>query len=583
MKNLGKIISDKDIITKEYLDSKGYISAINSKMVTDALGFTPFDSAAFTKASIKNALGIADWALAASKPSYNFSEVRNKPTSLSGYGITDALSTAGGTINGNLVLNGNLRGKPISNPINAEVINAWRFVYANDTIYIQAGTGDGKKEGNISFSGYLGSTANNIDFNANSITFIGATSIWNTLEVTGKIVGSAGISIAGTNGSYLSYVDNVFNVEASLNVGPGRNLFLNNQSIGKWADVANYIPLPYLDKDTYLMPTNAFDNSGHLEASYAANALYAADKRFTVSGSGFSNFNASQLFNGSYEDDYCGKVAVGTTATLTISNNGNDIIQGYPYGDIYLSFYYTSVPASVTLEVYCNHAYQGIGWKTLTLKGKRGQHNNIWYYNNSYYAITQIRITITASTSAVASLSEIDWHLNRASLSNLPIITKFGIDQTLYGHMKFANNVTFESAVGHNVKFDGFALNVNAGLYIGNGYWLRLYGQPITKWSDLGTYITPISSETTSEKTISPNTFYKWGSVSALSITLGEATNNTHINNYMFEFTASTGFALGGLSGVKWADGVKPNIKAGYTYQFSIINNCATYSAFKTA
>jgi hypothetical protein len=140
-----------------------------------------------------------------------------------------------------------------------------------------------------------------------------------------------------------------------------------------------------------------------------------------------------------------------------------------------------------------------------------------------------------------------------------------------------------QSAAGHNVKFDGYALNVNAGLYIGNGYSLRLNGQPITKWSDLGTYITPISSETTSEKTISPNTFYKWGSVSALSITLGAATNNTHINNYMFEFTASTGFALGGLSGVKWADGVKPNIKAGYTYQFSIINNCATYSAFKTA
>jgi hypothetical protein len=89
MKNFGKIISDKDIITKEYLDSKGYISAITSKMVTDALGFTPFDSAAFTKKSIKNALGIADWALAASKPSYNFSEIGNKPDSFSGYGITN--------------------------------------------------------------------------------------------------------------------------------------------------------------------------------------------------------------------------------------------------------------------------------------------------------------------------------------------------------------------------------------------------------------------------------------------------------------------------------------------------------------
>lgn len=96
MKNFGKIISDKDIITKEYLDSKGYISAITSKMVTDALGFTPFDSAAFTKTSIKNALGIADWALAANKPSYNFSEIGSKPTTLSGYGITDAVKYGSG-------------------------------------------------------------------------------------------------------------------------------------------------------------------------------------------------------------------------------------------------------------------------------------------------------------------------------------------------------------------------------------------------------------------------------------------------------------------------------------------------------
>lgn len=93
MKNFGKIISDKDIITKEYLDSKGYISAITSKMVTDALGFTPFDSAAFTKASIKNALGIADWALAANKPSYD--DVYLKLT--------------GGTIAGNLKVIGGFR------------------------------------------------------------------------------------------------------------------------------------------------------------------------------------------------------------------------------------------------------------------------------------------------------------------------------------------------------------------------------------------------------------------------------------------------------------------------------------------
>ena len=70
----------------------GVILDYNS--VVAALGFTPFDSDAFTKTSIKNALGIADWALAANKPSYNFSEIGSKPTTLAGYGITDALVLA---------------------------------------------------------------------------------------------------------------------------------------------------------------------------------------------------------------------------------------------------------------------------------------------------------------------------------------------------------------------------------------------------------------------------------------------------------------------------------------------------------
>lgn len=812
MKNFGKIISDKDVITKEYLDSKGYISAITSKMVTDALGFTPFDSAAFTKGGIKNALGIADWALAASKPSYNFSEIGSKPTTLAGYGITDgamysanidttsnaaykhigyAYSSGGWSVNGPALsfgMNGSnyvkllfpdandwYQGRIFYRHIHSGVdTGMWYEIITAQTLgsygmaYITADSnGDGTRDltptdtrnffsyvfGDLGWKtvgpamtfgapGYkalfniamynpatndngvaayiavkydnniskwsLIITEHNLgdramlsspmqsNINIDDLTSIGsyglAGNISNSLTNYGSLLtfGPKNYSFRGQividtynemhfraksdsllNDSYwrpwrkilddtnynsyaLSKSGGTVSGQIFINTASGNRFFhsqsssydlgfgigagnvnrgiydftnsewwimrdgnkhtiiagtvnvygllssdaglkIGGQTIAKWADVANYISFSGIDKDTFLMPTNAFDHSGRLEHSYAANALYAADKRFSVSGSGFSYFNASQLFDGSYEGGYCARVETGATATMTISNNGSSIIAGYPYGDIYLSFYYNNVPADVTVEVYCNHASQGIGWKTLTLKGRRGDYNDVWYYNNSYYNVTQLRITITASASIAAALTEIDWHLSRAALSNLPIVTKFGIEQTLYGHMKFANNVTMqskvkiESAYGHEIEFDGNALKVNAGLYLGDQYSLRLNGelrlneQGIRNWSDLGTYITPISSETTSEKTISPNTFYKWGSVSALSITLGAATNNTHINNYMFEFTASTGFALGGLSGVKWADGVKPNIKAGYTYQFSIINNCATYSAFKTA
>lgn len=66
--------------TEAWVNNKGYLTGISSKMVTDALGYTPYSSANFTKANIKSTLGIADWALAASKPSYSWSEVSGKPT-----------------------------------------------------------------------------------------------------------------------------------------------------------------------------------------------------------------------------------------------------------------------------------------------------------------------------------------------------------------------------------------------------------------------------------------------------------------------------------------------------------------------
>lgn len=53
--------------------------------IISALGYTPFDSDAFTKANIKNALGIKDWALASSKPSYTWSEIGSRPTALSAF------------------------------------------------------------------------------------------------------------------------------------------------------------------------------------------------------------------------------------------------------------------------------------------------------------------------------------------------------------------------------------------------------------------------------------------------------------------------------------------------------------------
>lgn len=93
------IISDFESSVQELIPKKvsaftndaNYLTGITSAMVTSALGYTPYSSTNFTKSNIKSTLGIYDWALASTKPSYAFSEITGKPTTLSGYGVTDAI------------------------------------------------------------------------------------------------------------------------------------------------------------------------------------------------------------------------------------------------------------------------------------------------------------------------------------------------------------------------------------------------------------------------------------------------------------------------------------------------------------
>lgn len=81
-------------------------------------------------------------------------------------------------------------------------------------------------------------------------------------------------------------------------------------------------------------------------------------------------------------------------------------------------------------------------------------------------------------------------------------------------------------------------------------------------------------------KQIKPNTFYKFGEVSSLAITLA-AEESGILNEYMFEFASGTTPATLSLpDSVKWSGGNAPTIEASKTYQISIVNNLAVYASF---
>ena len=66
--------------TQQWVTQQAYINEIGLDDIYNALGYVPFAVDDFTKASIKSTLGISDWALSVSKPSYAWSEITGKPS-----------------------------------------------------------------------------------------------------------------------------------------------------------------------------------------------------------------------------------------------------------------------------------------------------------------------------------------------------------------------------------------------------------------------------------------------------------------------------------------------------------------------
>ena len=81
-------------------------------------------------------------------------------------------------------------------------------------------------------------------------------------------------------------------------------------------------------------------------------------------------------------------------------------------------------------------------------------------------------------------------------------------------------------------------------------------------------------------KQIKPNTFYKFGEVTNLTISFA-AEESYILNEYMFEFVSgTTPTTLSLPESVKWSGGSAPTIEANKTYQVSIVNNLAVFATF---
>lgn len=153
-----------------------------------------------------------------------------------------------------------------------------------------------------------------------------------------------------------------------------------------------------------------------------------------------------------------------------------------------------------------------------------------------------------------------DFSGNYNDLTNKPTIPS-EVTETTVSNWGFTKNIGTITGITMNGASKGTSGVVDLGTVI-------------TSHQDISGKANKISVVQTSTSTIeiNPNTFYKFGEVSSLNITLAAITDTSVLNEYMFEFTSgSTATTLTLPNTIKWLE--TPTIESNKIYQCSIVDN----------
>ena len=103
-----------------------------------------------------------------------------------------------------------------------------------------------------------------------------------------------------------------------------------------------------------------------------------------------------------------------------------------------------------------------------------------------------------------------------------------------------------------------------------------------SEWVRLGGAI-GIVNHTDTTVCIQPNVFNIWGEVQELDITLAEAADKTHVNEYMLQFTSGeVATTLTLPENIRWVNNNIPIIAENMIYQISIINGLGVFLEFSS-
>lgn len=251
-----------------------------------------------------------------------------------------------------------------------------------------------------------------------------------------------------------------------------------------------------LKTKTVIQNMNTHGRVDRLWFSEIHDVLYKADRRFTITGTGFTTFDETRLFNGSFED-YNTKLEAGNTGVIEIS--GSSITGIYRSGYIFVSFYsswspHTADQVAITIE------NTGGNVATLTPEAWETKGSGASSYVtvvraevpslSTANAISKITITITNSGSGDICPTEIEYFLSRpSSIELIPAVTKYG-NNTIYGNLTVDSIIKSGGTASQFLKANG---TVDSTAYAPLAS-PALTGTPTTPTATAGTNTTQIAT-----------------------------------------------------------------------------------------
>ena len=237
-----------------------------------------------------------------------------------------------------------------------------------------------------------------------------------------------------------------------------------------------------------------------------------------------------------------------------------------------ISFYIYNIIQFKTNDILCSH-FKKIVYGDFTQNGIALNFNNGVYY---------LMITIEKKELQTHDVNGLKTYLLNLKLAGTPVVIEYYLAEeeieAYTSEQQAVHNEIKKTAHSYGEQTHIFStdeispiFDVEAKAIVQNGKD-GTNGTNGVDGQDGKNYSVEVVESTTTTLEIQANKFYKFGEVTELNLTLAEITDNTQLNEFMFEFTSGeTATTLTLPDTIKWLE--TPTIETNKTYQCSIVNN----------